>query len=80
MADDADRTTDREEAAMARFEEQQRQARIAESLRPFDPKQPIHCVDCGEVISPKRLAAYPRTRRCVDCAAEVERQYKERTR
>ena len=80
MADDADRTTDREEAAMARFEEQQRQARIAESLRPFDPGQPIHCVDCGEEVPAARLHAYPRTRRCVDCAAEVERHFRERGR
>lgn len=78
VMDDADRTSAREELAMAQFEEQQRQRRMAESLRPFDPSLPIHCVDCGETVSPQRLAAYPRTRRCVACAAEVERYFKER--
>lgn len=80
MADDADRAADREEAAMAQFEEQQRQARIVESRRVFDPSMPVHCVDCGERIHKQRLAAFPRTRRCVDCAAEVERAYQERCR
>lgn len=80
MADDADRVTDRDERAMAQFEAQQRQARIAESLRPFDPSLPVHCLDCGDEIPPKRLAAYPRTRRCVACAGDVERHYRERCR
>lgn len=76
MMDDADMASNAEERAMAQFEA--RRARFAESLRGYDPSQPVHCVDCGEVVPPARLAAYPRTRRCVGCAAEVERYYRER--
>lgn len=80
MADDADVAASRDEAAMALFEESQRQARIASSLRVFDPSLPVQCVDCGSDVPEARLRAYPRTRRCVDCAAEVERHYRERSR
>lgn len=75
MADDADIAAARDEQAMARFEEQQRQRRMTEGMRPFDPSRQVHCVDCGEVVPPARLAAYPRTRRCQPCAAEVERAW-----
>lgn len=76
MADAADMASDAEERAMAQFEAQR--ARIAESLRGYDPSLPVHCVDCGEIVPPARLAAFPRTRRCLGCAAEVERHYVER--
>lgn len=80
MADDADRAADRDQAAMALFDEAQRQLRVSHSLRVFDPSLPVYCVDCGEDVPEARLRAYPRTRRCVDCAAEVERHYRERSR
>ena len=62
---------------MALFEEQ-RQRRIAESFREYDPSLPVNCVDCAEIIPKDRLEAYPRTQRCQPCASEVERGYRER--
>lgn len=72
MADAADHASAADEAAMARFEEQQRQARIAESMRGYDPALPVNCVDCGEDVPKARLEAYPHTRRCQPCASDVE--------
>lgn len=34
----------------------------------------INCVDCAEIIPQERLAAMPHTKRCVRCAADVERR------
>lgn len=34
----------------------------------------INCIECGEVIPPARLEAMPHTKRCVRCAADVERR------
>lgn len=76
MADAADKATADEERAMALFEEQ-RQARIAESMRGYDPSLPINCVDCSEIVPVERLEAYPRTRRCQPCASDVERRYRD---
>ena len=79
MTDAGDHVTEQDAMAMARFESQQAQARrIAESLKPFDPTLPVNCVECGEDVPPERIKAMPRTRRCADCAAEVERGYRER--
>ncbi len=75
MADAADIAAAPGEAAMARFEEEQRQRRIAESMRPYDHSLPVNCVDCGEIVPQARLQAYPRTRRCQPCASDVERQW-----
>lgn len=75
MADAADIAAAPGEAAMARFEEEQRQRRIAESMRPFDHNLPVNCVDCGEIVPSDRLKAYPRTRRCQPCASDVERRW-----
>lgn len=61
---------------MALFEER-RQARIAASFEVHDPSVPINCVDCGEIVTEERLNAYPRTRRCTPCAADVERRYRD---
>lgn len=79
MADDADLATVNEERAMAIFETRRREL-IADSLRGYDPTLPVQCVDCGEDVPEARLRACPRTRRCVDCAADVERDYRERCR
>lgn len=78
MADAGDHAVDQDEKAMARFEEEQRQKRIAESMRGYDPTLPVNCVDCSEIVPPERLEAYPHTRRCQPCASEVERGYRER--
>lgn len=72
MTDAADQVVKDDEKAMARFEEEQRQRRIAESMRGYDPARPVNCVECAEVIPLERLAAYPHTRRCQPCASEVE--------
>lgn len=84
MPDTIDRVTDAEARARERFEEdmarlreeEARQARIAESLRGYDPEAPVNCVDCGEIVSAERLRLQPHTRRCVPCAADVERAYR----
>lgn len=76
MPDAADKATADDERAMARFEEEQRQRRIAESMRGYDPSLPVNCVDCGEIVSSERLEAYPHTRRCTPCAADVEASYR----
>ncbi|MDE2196790.1 MAG: TraR/DksA C4-type zinc finger protein, partial [Gammaproteobacteria bacterium] len=34
------------------------------------------CVDCGSVISPARLAAYPAAKRCRSCQQRHERRRK----
>lgn len=65
----------REEALAA---EADRRRRIAESMRGYDPTLPVNCVDCGEIVPEARLKAYPHTRRCVDCSADIERTLRER--
>lgn len=57
----------------ADLEEQRRQDRIAASHRLCDPATPRHCLECMEVIDPRRLDAFPRASRCARCASEVER-------
>lgn len=76
MGDAADKAAGDDERAMALFEEEQRRQRIAASFVLYDPSKPIDCVDCGELVSADRLEAYPRTRRCTSCAAEIERSYR----
>lgn len=76
MIDAADKAASDDERAMALFEEQMRRRRIADSMRPYDPTQPIDCVECGEPVSVERQRAYPHTRRCVRCAAEAEALYR----
>lgn len=77
MADFADRASDqterdREDALRAHQAEQERQARYAARLRGFDPSKPLQCVDCGEDIPPQRLDHNPHTRRCTQCASDIE--------
>ena len=78
MADAADKAAEDQERAQALFDEEQRRARIAESMRGYDPSLPVNCLDCSEIIPPERLAAKPHTRRCVGCAEDVERDYRAR--
>lgn len=72
MTDAADKAAADEERAMALLEAQQRQARIDESLRGFDPTLPQYCNDCAELIDPERMAAYPRASRCTACGTAYE--------
>ena len=71
MHDAADKATEDEGRAMQLFERE-----LKERRRPAVQAAlvPIHCLDCGEVVSIKRQLAVPHTRRCVRCAAEVERR------
>ena len=78
MADAADKAAEDQERAQALFDEEQRRARIAESMRGYDPGVPVDCMDCGVIVPAARLEAYPRTRRCQPCACKVERDYRER--
>lgn len=34
----------------------------------------MNCIECGELIPTRRMQLNPRTRRCTDCASEVERR------
>ncbi len=64
----ADRRAEQERAAgIARV-----QAAARGQLASDEVTGPLVC-DCGEMISPARRAAVPRTRQCVDCAALDER-------
>ena len=79
MGDAADNAGEIDERAMAKLEEQlqaERQRRIAMSMHGYDPSKPVNCTDCGEIVSQRRLEAYPHTRRCTKCASEVERSYR----
>ena len=78
MADAADKAAEDQERAHALFDEEQRRARIAESMRGYDPSVPVDCMDCGVIVPQARLEAYPRTRRCQPCASKVERDYRAR--
>ena len=78
MGDAADHVVSQDEKAMARFEEEQRRKRIAESYLGYDPRLPVTCLECSEEIPKDRLEAYPHTRRCQPCASDVERGYRDR--
>ncbi len=70
MSDAADLAAAIEEREMERF----RHKRLEATPAAFpNANAVINCVDCGDVIPEARLRAVPRTLRCKDCAAEVER-------
>jgi RNA polymerase-binding transcription factor DksA len=46
-------------------------------MRGYDPAAPINCIECGELVSTERLKLRPHTRRCLPCAADVERYRRE---
>lgn len=77
MADAADQVTSDAERAMARFEEEQRLKRIAESHRVRDPSAARNCTEpnCDLPIEPGRLKALPFTGRCARCAIAAEKRY-----
>lgn len=81
MPDAADQVVDNDQRAMELLEEQlherRRQQRIADSHRLRDPAKPLHCLECEEVIDPRRLHAFPRASRCARCASEIERAFAE---
>lgn len=74
MSDVADKVVDDDARAMDAFEQQLQRRRIEESLRPYDPKRVVDCLDCGALIHPARLKAAPHTRRCTACAQAVEQR------
>ncbi len=47
---------------------------VKAALRPKDEGTYGICVDCGEAINPKRLAAIPRASYCVVCQKATERE------
>lgn len=75
MADAADQVAALDERTRADFEAFQRERRIQESMKGYDPTRPVNCTDCGDDIPPERLSAMPHTRRCARCAADVERSW-----
>jgi RNA polymerase-binding transcription factor DksA len=80
MPDAADKVVEDEARAMELLERQrlEREARIAESMRSFDPSLPQWCNDCAEQIDPDRLMAHPRASRCTACAEIYEKNMRER--
>jgi DnaK suppressor protein len=46
-------------------------ARIEATLKRIDDGDHGWCVQCGEAIAPKRLAADPTVPTCIDCAART---------
>jgi hypothetical protein len=74
VSDDAERAAADEERAMSLLEAQLRDRRLANAAAP-KPTGPIDCVECGREVSVERQLAYPRTLRCVCCAAEIERAF-----
>ncbi|MDP1696483.1 MAG: TraR/DksA C4-type zinc finger protein [Xanthomonadaceae bacterium] len=79
MADFADIASALEEqqrdaALAAQRAASDRRARIAESMRGYDPALPRACVDCGDTIPLERLRIYPMTGRCTGCSAEAEKR------
>ena len=83
MSDVVDDVNEQQARALERFEaaqavQREREQRIAESMRGFDPTIPLYCDDCGEQIPPERLAAYPKANRCTPCSAKKEAEYRAR--
>jgi RNA polymerase-binding transcription factor DksA len=73
VIDDADKAVLNDERAMELF--QQSRQRYEAPVEAWTRRsEEIHCVDCGEPIPAQRLAAMPRTVRCMPCASDVERR------
>lgn len=68
--DQAQEHIDREHEAR----QAERLKRALEQQQARDPKAPTWCMGCGDEIDARRLAALPRTTRCVQCAAAAERR------
>ncbi|WP_363928338.1 TraR/DksA C4-type zinc finger protein [Thalassospira sp.] len=45
---------------------------MAQSRKSLGSHGQTDCVDCGEPIAPKRLAANPHACRCLDCQNSLE--------
>jgi RNA polymerase-binding transcription factor DksA len=73
VIDPADKASDDEARAMALFEQQHRQ--LYRAPEGAFPSAALNCLDCGEIIPEERVRAMPRTVRCADCAADVERRW-----
>lgn len=61
--------------AMAKATNQRRDQelkRIGAALRRMDEDEYGYCLDCGELIAPKRLQANPAAPRCIGCASKAE--------
>lgn len=69
---DQAQVTEERDRALALAAHAARAARIAESMRPFDPAAARLCFECDQAIEPGRLKALPLTGRCASCAQEFE--------
>lgn len=77
MPDDADNLGRTDERAWSNFELQLRAHRAYEAQCRSQVESTevlMNCLDCGEDIPRERQLALPHTRRCVSCAADVERR------
>lgn len=72
MADAADEAQAAQAELNERALEAHRQARIAESKRPRNPLDELHCRDCGAEIEARRRELLPMTNRCASCAHGYE--------
>jgi DnaK suppressor protein len=61
--------------AMAQASQQRREQtlrRIDAALQRLDDEEFGYCVECGELINPKRLEFDPTVELCIDCASKAE--------
>lgn len=75
MADEADQAEAFEAQHRARSLKAHK-ARLRKSA-PVEVDGKRLCVDCGDVILPGRVAAYPDVIRCIDCQADLEKREKQ---
>ncbi len=69
MADEIDQA----ESVTVLLREHAIAAACAAAIALSEPSGATHCAACGVEIPPRRLAAVPAARHCVDCAAAVGR-------
>ncbi|PWG62843.1 TraR/DksA C4-type zinc finger protein [Sediminicurvatus halobius] len=75
MADFTERDYERAEAlAQAEREAALEAIRADRSERPREYRGVRYCLDCAEVIDPRRIDAQPRAVRCLECATDHERR------
>lgn len=55
--------------------EQLQARRLERAMRHVEvPINPVHCLNCGGLVDPRRVRAMPATRHCVECADMLERR------
>lgn len=67
-----------DDADLAQINEERERSVALANLLAADPGEPVEsggvrlCADCGDPISPQRLAAWPKAVRCTDCQGLFE--------